>query len=152
MKIIYFLGGIFVLALALLSCQKKIEKEYSWAYPVAGDWTLKATYDDEVEGPFEVKVYNTSFGQDSIWIDDYAGNFAGLKFKAKVDMASKTFQTSGSKNIATGSFANDVVKITEGKIVNNDSIYFKMELGKLPGTVFTISGHRTTSYDEYMGH
>lgn len=145
----YLLSGVLVLSLAFFSCQKKIEKEYSWAYPVAGDWTLKAHVDnEEVAGPFEVKIYNTSFGQDSIWIDDYNGNFYQMKCKAKVDMSNLTFQTAGSTNAITGYDIN--VKVMEGKVINKDSIYFKMEFSDDPGTVYTLSGHRTTSYEEYM--
>lgn len=141
--------SLVLLSLAIFSCQKKIEKEYSWAYPVAGDWTLKAHVDnEEVAGPFEVKIYNTSFGQDSIWIDDYNGNFYQMKCKAKVDMSNLTFQTAGSTNAITGYGIN--VKVMEGKVINKDSIYFKMEFSDDPGTVYTLSGHRTTSYEEYM--
>ena len=151
MRITYLLGGIFVLSLALLSCQKKIEKEYSWAYPVAGDWTLKAHVgNEEIAGPFEVKIYNSSFGQDSIWIDDYHGNFWDMKFKAKVNMSNLTFETTGSTNAIAGYGIN--IKVTEGRIINKDSIHFKMEFSDDAGTIYTLSGHRTTSYDEYMGH
>lgn len=146
----YLLASVFILSLAFFSCQKKIEKEYNWAYPVAGDWTLKAAIDgEEVAGPFEVKIYNTSFGQDSIWIDDYNGNFYQMKFKAKVNMSNLTFETGGSKNAITGYGIN--VKLTEGKIINNDSLSFKVEFSDDPGTIFTVAGHRTTSYEEYMG-
>ncbi len=148
-KVIYILSGIFALSVILFSCQKKIEKEYNWAYPVAGDWTLKASVDgEEVAGPFEIKVYNTSFGQDSIWLDDYNGNFYQIKFKAKVDMSSLTFQTAGSKNAISGYGIN--VKLTEGRIINKDSIAFKVEFSDDPGTLYELSGHRTTSYEEYM--
>ncbi|MCD2425728.1 hypothetical protein LQ567_23290 [Niabella pedocola] len=148
-KVIYILSGVFALSVILLSCQKKIEKEYNWAYPVAGDWTLKASVDgEEVAGPFELKVYNTSFGQDSIWLDDYNGNFYQIKFKAKVDMSNLTFQTGGSKNAISGYGIN--VKLTEGRIINKDSIAFKVEFSDDPGTLYELSGHRTTSYEEYM--
>jgi len=156
----YLLGIVLILSLAFFSCQKKIEKEYNWAYPVAGDWTLKAHVDnEEVAGPFEVKIYNTSFGQDSIWIDDYNGNFWDMKLKAKVDMSTKTFETAGSPGINYKIEVEEngetverypIFKVMEGKVVNTDSIYFKMEFEDDPGTIYTISGHRTTSYDEYM--
>ncbi|WP_018625793.1 lipid-binding protein [Niabella aurantiaca] len=149
MKTIYFLGAALILSLAFFSCQKKVEKEYNWAYPVAGDWTLKAAIGDQVvAGPFEVKIYNSSFGQDSIWLDDYNGNFYQMKFKAKVDMSNLTFETGGSKNAIAGYGIN--VKLTEGKVINKDSIAFKVEFSDDPGTIFSVSGHRTTSYDEYM--
>lgn len=148
-KLFYSIAIIFGLMVSLSSCQKKIEKEYNWAYPVAGDWTLHAYIDDEeIYGPFEIKVYNTSFGQDSIWIDDYHGNFWDMKFKAKVDMSNNTFETSGSKNAIAGYGIN--IKVTDGKVINKDSIYFNMEFQDDPGTIYTLAGHRTTAYDEYM--
>jgi len=131
------------------SCQPKFEKEYSWAYPLAGDWTLTAYVDGEyVYGPFEVKSYNTAFGQDSIWFDDYDGNFWDMKYKVAVDMNAKTFQTSGSINAIKGYPIN--ISVSNGKVVNTDSITFDMKFEDDPGTIYTLSGHRTTSYEEYM--
>ena len=155
---------LLVLSISVFSCQKKVEKEYNWAYPVAGDWTVRAAEDGkEPSAPFEVKIYNTSFGQDSIWIDDYHGNFWDMKLKAKVDMTAKTFETSGSDNInymieveENGETVEryPIFKVMEGKVINTDSIYLKMEFEDDPagpGNIYTISGHRTTSYEEYMG-
>lgn len=148
-RILYCIAIILGVVIALSSCQKKIEKEYNWAYPVAGDWKLKAYIDgDEIYGPFEIKIYNTSFGQDSVWIDDYNGNFWDMKFKAKVDMSTLTFQTAGSVNAISG--YDITIKVTDGKIINKDSIYFNMEFEDDPGTIYTLAGHRAVGYDDYM--
>ena len=106
MKKILFL---LTVVLAFASCEPKFEKEYSWAYPVAGDWLIKV-YDladgAQVTDPFEMRAYNPSFGTDSIWFDDYAseagyGNHPvmyGLKFKVAANMSAKTFQTTDYVN------------------------------------------------------
>lgn len=153
MRIIKFLT-IIIITLGFFSCEQSYEKQYNWAYPVSGDWTLKAYVNGaEVAGPFEAKSYNSSFGKDSIWIDDYAttssnGHFWSMKFKAKVDMNSKTFQTAGSKNAIPNYGIN--IKVANGKVVNNDSIYFEVVFGDDPTTTYQLAGHRTTSYEEYM--
>ncbi|MEI7502786.1 MAG: hypothetical protein WCJ61_05845, partial [Paludibacter sp.] len=62
-----------------ISCEPTYVKEYSWAYPVAGDWTMNS-YEKDIAGKdsltskssFEFKTYNSSFGNDSIWLNDYA--------------------------------------------------------------------------------
>jgi hypothetical protein len=147
---------VITAVLAMASCEPEYEKEYSWAYPVSGDWTVKAYVDgQEIYGPFEIKTYNSSLGQDSIWIDDYAttgsnGNFWSFKIKAAVNMTSKTFSSTGSTSIISGYPV--VVKVTDGIVVNNDSISVGLEFDDDPGTVYTLAGHRTTSYEEYMGH
>lgn len=173
MKKILFL---FAVVLAFASCEPKFEKEYSWAYPIAGDWVV-TVYDKADSsyyyGPFELRGYNPSSGKDSIWFDDYpafsystatelytitAANFWAFKFKAAVNMTANTFQTTGSPNsligYATGEPVNvyemDVV-VNDGKIIGNDSIYMELTFSDDP-TTFIISGHRATSYDDYMGN
>jgi hypothetical protein len=153
---IYKLLIVFLLAVVFYSCEPTYVKEYSWAYPVAGDWTLKAYTDGAVvAGPFEIKSYNSSFGKDSVWFDDYAttssnGHFWSFKFKAKVDMVTKTFSTTGSKNAITGYPIKIVV--TNGKIVGTDSLTMDVVFADDPTTTYQLAGHRTTSYEEYMGH
>ncbi len=147
---------VAIAALALFSCEPKYEKQYSWAYPLAGDWTLTAYVDDEaVSDPFELKIYNSSFGQDSIWIDDYAttssnGHFWSMKFKAKVDMSTKTFQSVGSKN-AVDKYGI-VIKVSDGKVIGNDSISMNVVFEDDATTTYKLAGHRTTSYEEYMAN
>ena len=152
----YIFSILIVLSVTIFySCESKYEKEYSWAYPIAGDWTLNAYIEgDFIYGPFEMKAYNTSFGKDSIWFDDYptatSWNFWQMKYKVAADMNSKTFQTSGSINAFPG--YDIIIKVSNGIVVNNDSISFDMEFEDDPGTIYTLAGHRTISYEEYMSH
>ena len=157
---------LLMLTILVASCEPTFEKQYNWAYPVTGEWTVKAYIDGEaiVSKPFEIKSYNSSIGKDSIWIDDivtYAPGYGFWDFQAKVavNMATKTF---GNGKDSVFSVVPDYeigVKVKNGKVINNDSIYFEIEFEDDTdgngdpdpyGTTYQIAGHRTTSYDEYM--
>ncbi len=148
-KIVGFLFALWGV-LTLTSCEQEYEKQYNWAYPVAGQWKCNAYVDGElIYGPFEIKTYNTSVGQDSIWIDDYGGNFWEFKIKAAVNMASRTFQTEGSMNTIPD-YDDIWIKVTNGAVILKDSIRLDMEFQDDEGTVYTIAGHRSQYYDDYM--
>jgi len=144
---------VSVVAVALFSCEPTYKKEYSWSYPISGDWMLTA-YDKSdmspVWGPFELKAYNSSFGTDSVWIDDYDGNFWDMKFKVAANMSSKTFSAVTTTNQIPG-YDIDIV-VENGKIVGTDSLYMEVTFGDDPTTTYVLSGHREISYDEYMGN
>lgn len=152
---------VSLVAVAFFSCEPTYEKEYSWAYPIAGDWTVTAYVDGEAAtDPFEIKAYNSAFGQDSIWIDDYptystAGvlngwNFWAMKFKIGANMSTKTFGTAESRNAVIG-YEELTVVVTNGKVIGTDSITMDIEFSDDLGTIYQLAGHRTTSYEEYMG-
>lgn len=138
-----------VLTIFLSSCQKmEYTPEFNWAYPLCGDWALQLESGGTVyPGPYFIKVYNSSIGRDSIWIDDN-GNIWPFKVKAKADMKELTFSTTGFISFP-GTNSEDVVTIINGRIVNNDSIYFEAEFGSDAGTVYKMYGHRAKSYEEY---
>lgn len=152
MKTIIFKYKFLPLTLlfTVLSCQKMdYTQEFNWAYPISGEWALRLEYGGTTyPGPFFIKVYNSSFGQDSVWIDDN-GNIWPFKAKAKVDMKALTFSTTGYVSLPNTS-SEDGVTITNGKIVKNDSIYFEAEFASDAGTIYKMYGHRATSYEEYM--
>jgi len=157
MRIFKFLL-VSVVAVALISCEPTYKKEYSWAYPIAGDWLVTA-YDladgAQASNPFELRAYNSSFGTDSIWIDDYAttgsnGNWWCFKFKAAVNMSTKTFEADSTTNALPGYDIKVIVQ--NGKIVNNDSIYMEVVFEDDATTTYILTGHRETSYDDYMGN
>lgn len=149
---------IALVAVAFFSCSKpSYNKEYSWAYPVAGDWTVKADDGTKVSAPFEIKSYNSSMGKDSVWFDDYPvfntslkvweGHLWGMKFKAAVNMTNKTFATTGSINALKDYGIK--VKVTDGKIIGKDSISMNVVFEDDPTTIYKVAGHRTVSYEEY---
>lgn len=147
---------IAIVGITFFSCEPTYEKEYSWAYPLAGDWKVNAYVDgDMIGGPYEIKAYNSSFGQDSIWIDDYAttssnGHFWSFKIKAAVNIADKTFSSTGSKN-AIPSYGI-LIKVTEGKVIGTDSITMNLEFADDAGTIYKLAGRRIVSYEDYMAN
>jgi hypothetical protein len=154
---------LLVVVFVGISCEPTYKKEYSWAYPVAGDWMVKTYVGGVAQGkPYEIKSYNSAFGKDSVWIDDYGigvdkaanyGNFWTMKFKVAVNIGDKTF-SNGTTNVINAIPDYGIgINILNGKIVGNDSIYFevKFEDDATPyGTTYQIAGHRETSYEEYM--
>ena len=144
--------GILQIAIILTifcSCQKQeFDKVLSWSYPLSGEWALKLEVGTDVyQGPFLIKIYNTSFGQDSVWVDDN-GNIWPFKVKAKADMNSLTFSTTAYLSLP-GTSGEDIMTITNGKVVGKDSIYFEAEFGSDAGTVYKMYGHRASGYEEY---
>jgi hypothetical protein len=153
---IFKLFIVSVVAIALASCEPTYKKEYSWAYPIAGDWLVTAYLTDgtQMSDPFEMRAYNSSFGKDSIWIDDYAttgsnGNWYSFKFKVAANMSAQTFEATTTTNALPNYHINVVVQ--NGKIIKNDSIYMEVVFGDDPTTTYVMTGHRETSYEDYMG-
>ena len=150
MKKIFSAKALLISGLLFLgiSCQKDYEKEYSWSYPLSGDWTVNVSVGEDVFGPFYIKTYNTSFGQDSIWIDDNE-NIWPFKAKAKANVSALNFETTDFISYP-GTNAEDTLSIRNAKVINKDSIYFEVEFRSDAGSTYIISGHRRQSYDEYM--
>jgi len=143
----FLLAGLFVV---IISCQKmEYTQEFNWAYPMSGEWALQLEYGTHVDhGPYFVKIYNSSFSRDSVWVDDH-GNIWPFKAKVKVDMTALTFSTTKFKS-RPGTSTEDLVTISKGQIISKDSIYFEAEFASDAGTIYKMYGHRASGYDEYM--
>ncbi len=140
------LAGMLIIG---ISCQKEYEKEYNWAYPLSGDWTVNVKDGTDDYGSYYIKTYNSSFGKDSIWVDDN-GNFWHFKAKAKADITNKTFETAEYISFPGDNRYEDLVTIKNAKVIEKDSIYFEVEFGSDPGNIYKFAGHRRVSYEEYM--
>jgi hypothetical protein len=73
-----------------------------------------------------------------------------MKFKAKADMTAKTFESAGSKNAVKN--YGIIIKLSNGKVIGNDSISMDLEFADDAGTIYQLKGRRIVSYDDYMGH
>jgi len=151
------IGYLLMLVMFFSACTKlEYNQQFSSTFPISGDWTIKVNDGTTTTGPFFIKIYNTSFSKDSVWIDDN-GTFWTIKAKAKVDMKNLTFSAVNAEN----EYYTSQVNFANGKVIGKDSIYFEAvfsdELatdGQTPApyaTTFKFSGHRKVSYEEYMG-
>jgi len=151
MEKIFFTNKLFVLALLFMcvSCEKAVyDKEYSTTYPVSGDWTITVVSGTDSSGPYFMKIYNTSFSSDSVWIDDNS-TFWQTKTKAAVDMKNLTFAATDAQN----EYYDSKVSYSNGKIIGKDSIYFEVKFSDDPDNLtYIYSGHRKLSYEEYNTH
>lgn len=147
MKNILSIRNLLILALLILgwACQEDYEEKLSSTYPVSGDWTVRVNDGASLTDPYFMKIYNTSFSTDSVWIED--GSYLGFKSKFKVDMNSLTF--SGVRPVNEMDTAR--VTLSNGKLVGNDSIYFEVTFYNDP-TTYICAGHRKVSYEEYNTH
>lgn len=160
---------LLVVVFVGMSCEPTYEKEYSWSYPLSGDWKLNTYERSVINGEdsltsseyFEIKIYNSSFGKDSIWIDDYGtgvasasqyGHYWTMKFKVKADMTSKTFHNSKEVWNAIPGYKIGI-KAQNGVVIGNDSIRFELQFedDTTPyAKTYILAGRRIISYDDYM--
>ncbi len=110
-------------------------------YPISGDWTITVNSGVSDYGPYFMKIYNTSFGKDSVWIDDN-NTFWNTKSKVKVNMTNLTFSGDDTQNV----YYDCLVSYKNGKIVGKDSIYFEVNFSDDPDNLtWFYSGHRKRS-------
>ena len=148
MKKLLYINNLLLLGLVFLgiSCQKvDYDKRLNPTYPISGDWTINVNDGTAISGPFFMKIYNTSFSTDSVWIDDNS-TFWQTKTKAKIDITNLTFSATDAQN----EYYDSQVTYANGKIIGNDSIYFEVTFSDDPDNLtYIYSGHRKVSYEEY---
>ncbi len=143
---------IFLFSLVLFglfSCEKeKIDPGMAPNSTLAGHWTVNEYSLDMVQtyGPAKLLTYNTSFDQNSIWIDNiYDSN---IKMKANVLSATSFGMTGGID--ANGNPDIAKISISEASIVA-DSIIFRVTMYDAIGDIiddYYEAGHRTTGWDD----
>ena len=142
-KIGYFI--IVVLSFIIVSCEKDLQLNEMQTNNVAGEWMVKACVNGtKIYEPFAIKTYNASSAKDSVSINDNAGNFWNFQVKAAIDFTNESFQTRNSVNAIPG--YNIGVKIMNGRVIDNDSIYLEIQFEDdvTPyGTTYQLAGHRT---------
>ena len=146
-KIIYLLG--FVVLTMMVSCEQEInnnsipEVSNLSDVNVIGKWEVTAHNDSvPVFGPFTLLTVNNS-NNDSITIQDSEVKFWKFQVKAAVNEKGGTFETDLSNcELSEESIG---IKISNGKIVDSDSIYFEIQFedDETPyGNTYRLKGHR----------
>lgn len=148
-QIIYILG--FIALGAIVSCERDTEtlslteNANQEKIELAGEWSVVAYNDTTVlSDPFKlITLKNSTSGNDSITIQDTEVKFWKFQVKAKVDEANGSFET----KLSTCEVSEDGVgvKISNGQILNNDSIFLNIQFedDETPyGTIYQLKGHR----------
>ncbi len=146
-KLIYLLG--FVALGMIISCEKETENaslpEGANSINVTGQWEVTAHNDSvAIFGPFTVlTVSDPATQNDSITIQDSEVKFWKFQVKAAVNEKDGTFET----KLSTCELCEEGIgiKISNGKIVDSDSIYFEIQFedDETPyGNTYRLKGHR----------
>lgn len=146
-KLIYLIG--FIALGTMISCENETEvtpfPETQKLVDVTGQWNVTAYNDSTViSGPFTIlTLSDPSSESDSITIQDSEVKFWKFQVKSAVDKTNGTFETKLSS--CEVSEEGIGVKITNGKIIHTDSIYFEIQFedDETPyGNTYQLKGHR----------
>ncbi len=151
MKKYMYILGLLALGMMIISCEKETENallpdaEESVSVNVTGQWEVVAHNDSvAVFGPFMIlTVGDPEARNDSITIQDSEVKFWKFQAKAAVNENDGTFET----KLSTCELCDEGVgiKISNGKIVDADSIYFEIQFedDETPyGNTYRLKGHR----------
>ncbi len=147
-NIFFYIGCLFTISVLFTSCE---DDDYdagdAGSVTLSGDWVVNE-YDLDMNwlyGSYELQIYNTSIGTDSVWVD----NIYNADIKVKVAKTSEnTFVLSEGPDVA-GGYAN--VSISEAEVIDNDSIIFRVTLYNEDGSVYDDyyeAGIRYTGWED----
>lgn len=165
MKNIKYLYLIVLIGFLFTSCQEWIDKdevdiEYSAAWPITGEWYVSEYYDDgaggliNAYGPYNLNMYNSSFSEDSVWVD----NIYDFGIKLKIGKtATTTFSATGVVDVnqslddyfGAPGFTYDVLA---GQILDTDSIVMNIIIYAPDGSEFDNyyeAGYRKTGFEGF---
>ena len=145
-----------VLSLTMLTTFMSCEQQESvpdesgfYAEEIIGTWVVSEYNGADISefwyGPYQLNIYNTSLDQNSIWVDNIYDS--GIKVKAGTT-SKTTFAVTDAVDI-NGEW-DGTVEISEAKVVNKDSIVFKVTLYDSDGEVYDDyyeAGQRFTGWN-----
>ena len=140
---IYIVSGLLLLTTA---CKEDVDPGVSPVYPVAGEWVVYEYYEGDSHGygPYHIEIYNTAFEKNDAWIENVYG--AGVKVKVNVN-EDKTFDATDAEDVSGGYLK---ATISNGKVIDTDSVYFEVTLYNLEGETeaeFFTAGRRWTGLE-----
>lgn len=144
-----------VLTISFVSCEqvKSVADDSGLeAKEIISKWVVSEYWLDDEDnlefgyGPYVLTIYNTSLDQDSIWVD----NIYDSGIRVKAGTTSKTTFAVANAVDFNGEF-DGTIEISEAKVVNKDSIVFKVTLYKPDGTIqddYYEAGQRFTGWND----
>lgn len=139
---------LFALSIFLFSCQEDLDIGDAGSVTLAGDWVvIEYSLDgDPLYGPYTLQIYNTSFNEDEIWVDNIYDS--GYKVRSK-KLSETTFGVTGA--VDANENYSGTIDILDAQVIGEDSIVFRVILYNLDGEVvddYLEAGHRYTGWPE----
>lgn len=134
-----------LLLVFLVSCEKEDPALIIPEIQPTGQWRVIAYIDEApVSAPFSVEIYGAdSDKKDSVVIKESSSDFWSFQAKAAIHPMKGTFETKLS--VCEISEPGIGIKISNGKVINSDSIYFEIQFedDETPfGIAYQIKGGR----------
>lgn len=153
LKYLSFLFLALALTISFVSCEQvePIADESGLdAEEIMGTWMVSEYNGADISefwyGPYKLTIYNTALDQDSIWVD----NIYDSGYRVKAGLTSKsTFAVTNAVDI--NEEWEGTIEISEAKVVNKDSIVFKVILYDEDGEVYDDyyeAGVRFTGWED----
>jgi len=146
-NVLIYILSILSISFMLASCEseEKVNLQETAEHPIVGEWKVDAYVGNEVIFKNVILQADqiSSTRKDSIVLKDKENYFWDFQVNVAVIETNSAFQTQHS--ISQIEDHNIGVKITNGKIINNDSIYFQVafEDDETPyGTTYQMKGSR----------
>lgn len=137
LKYLSYLFLALAFSLSFVSCERiePVADESGLDFAeLRGTWVVSeyngADISEHWYGPYKLVIHNTSYDPDSIWIDNIYDS--GIKVKAKTTSQS-TFAVTDAVDV--NEEWEGTLEISEAKVVNKDSIVFKVILYDSDGEV-----------------
>jgi hypothetical protein len=127
-KILVFIFSILSITIFLASCESydDFDLEPVAVHPILGEWKVNAFLDGNLifeDVGLKANQFSTN-KNDSVILKDSLNYFWNFQIKVAVIEDNVSFETRNSNNEIVD--YNIGVKILNGKIINNDSIYFEI--------------------------
>jgi len=146
MKYFNLLIAAFVIIFAGACEDEAADAGAASTYPISGEWYVHEYYGGgSPYGPYHLQIFNTAANNDSLWVSNIYDS--GIKVRA-IKNDGTTFSITEGADIAE---EVATVTISNGQIIDNDSIYFDVILYDGDGEVideFYTAGRRWTGLED----
>lgn len=158
---IFRLFVVLSISLSFWACDDEFHPGNSSTYPINGTYSIH--YNQDTSADYQkIFLYNTAFSNDSLWLEDPNAPYGGHKTKVLGNLSMLTFAStsteSHTKYIRTNGIITDTV-VYQQTISIQGEIFTEPEPDSIAittsfqfdthytDTSFTITGHRTTGFE-----